>query len=64
MTMRQVWQATTKQGLTCGVLLIEGELGMFLPLVAPYDEFDYAKQLPDDLVLETLYVMPRTWRGY
>lgn len=64
MTVEQVKQHTAKQLLTCGALVADGELGVFLTLPAPYDEFDYPKQLPDSLVLETLYVMPRNWRGY
>jgi hypothetical protein len=64
MNITQIKSVTSKQMLTCGTLVMDGELGVFYALPTPYDEYDYISELPGDLVLEKMYVMPRNWRGY
>ncbi len=64
MSIAQIKAVTQKQLLTCSALVLDGELGMFFSLPPPYDEYDYIRELPDDLVLDTIYVMDRMWRGY
>jgi hypothetical protein len=64
MSIAQIKSATQKQLLTSSALVLDGELGVFFALPAPYDEYDYIRELPDELILEKIYVMPRNWRGY
>jgi hypothetical protein len=64
MSVAQIKVVTQKQMLTSGALVLDGELGIYFSLPAPYDEYDYFHQLPIDLVLEKVYVMDRKWRGY
>lgn len=64
MSMAQIKAVTQKQLLTCGALVLDGEFGMFFTVPQPYDEYDYSRTIPDDLVLDEIYVMHRNWRGY
>lgn len=64
MSLAHIMAATQKQMLTCGALVLDGELGVYFVLPSPYDEFNYVQELPPDLILNTIYVMQRGWRGY
>lgn len=64
MSVAQIRAVTQKQLLTCGALVLDGELGVCFALPHPYDEYDYARELPESLIINKMYVMRRNWRGF
>jgi hypothetical protein len=64
MSVAQIKAVTNKQLLTCSALVLNDELGVFFALPSLYEDCDYISEIPEDLVLEEIYVMPRNWRGY
>ncbi|MCS3799198.1 hypothetical protein [Niastella sp. OAS944] len=62
MSVAQVVAATQKQLLIHGFLVVDNDFGFCFNLPSPYDDdLDHVSELPDDLVLEEVYVKDKEW---
>lgn len=62
MSVAQVVAATQKQLLIHGFLVVDNDYGFCFNLPSPYDDdLDHISELPDDLILEEVYVKDKEW---
>ena len=62
MSVAEIVAATQKQLLIHGFLVPDNNYGVCFNLPHPYDDdYDYISQLPNDLILEEVYVKDREW---
>ena len=64
MSVAQIKAVTQKQMLIFSVLVLDNEWGVCFELPPPYDEYDYIDEMPDDFILNKLFVRLKNWRGY
>ncbi|NOQ75421.1 MAG: hypothetical protein GQ574_25650 [Crocinitomix sp.] len=61
MSVQTIIKQSNKTMVLHGFLIIDGIYGVGYNLPNEYDEIDSVDQLPDDLVLEQIYVMDNDW---
>lgn len=62
MSVAQIVAATQKQLLIHGFLVVDNDFGFCFNLPHPYDDdLDHISELPDDLILDEVYVKDKEW---
>lgn len=61
MRLEEILECTSKQSLVYGFLIMDNDFNAGFSLPDEYEDLDYVKDLPIDLILDEFHVMPKGW---